>query len=238
VLNPASRRRPVDWGSLRRTLPLLQQPLPAPLLRAAVRPELFQWAPAGPLSQGPLWLGPDEAGHHWPLAPALDEAQASELARSLHEAACQLQATAEGMHLVEHLLLRPLGAAPTPARRSHVLVAHQLTVVFSGWTARGAAPRFRRLATQLLAREAPAHLRCQILWLDAAQMLAFETQWQAWLAARRAYALALLTTQAPATAPLDAISTRLRESLRAQLLAQYLAQRRARREASHRECAA
>ena len=56
----------------------------------------------------------------------------------------------------------------------------------------GADPRFRKLAQQILAREAPAHLRCRLLWLDAGQMQAFETAWHGWLTARQAHCAAML----------------------------------------------
>jgi hypothetical protein len=91
------------------------------------------------------------------------------------------------MHLVEHLLLRPMRAPAGEEPRADDAAAAQVTLVFSGWTARGADPRFRKLAAQILDREAPAHLRCRLAWLDAGQMQAFETAWHAWLGARAAW---------------------------------------------------
>ncbi|MEK8034491.1 hypothetical protein AACH06_26985 [Ideonella sp. DXS29W] len=215
VLNPTARRRSIQWPPLRNAMPPIQQGLPAPLLRAAVRPEAFQWSPA---EGGQLWLGPDEAGRHWLLAGGLDEARAQDHGRALHEAACQLQAAGEGLHLVEHVLLRPLAAAHQGKQGEQGAAASvacpaagelQISLVFSGWTARGADPRFRSLARQITAREAPAHLRCQLLWLDASQMLRFEVAWQAWLAARQAYATELMSE--PGTPRLEAAAIRLDE---------------------------
>ncbi|HEX5683402.1 MAG TPA: hypothetical protein VFY73_05140 [Ideonella sp.] len=212
MLNPAARRRSTDWARLRRDMPVLRDALPAPLLRAAVRPDLFQWSTA---AGGQLWLGPDEQGRHWLLAHGANAAQAQDHARALHEAACQLQAAGEGLHLVEHLLLRPLAAS---ASNTEGASTAQVSLVFSGWTARGADPRFRSLAAQTLAREAPAHLRCRLLWLDAGQMQAFEVAWHAWLAARQAHCAALLAGQGPdseraALTSLDQRSARLRALL-------------------------
>lgn len=216
MLNPAARRRDTDWPRLRGAMAVLRDALPAPLLRAAARPELYQWTRAG---GGQLWLGPDERGRHWLLLPDADDTRSQDHARALHEAACQLQALAEGMHLVEHLLLRPLAAAEPDAPPLEAPSATQVTLVFSGWTARGADPRFRCLAAQILAREAPAHLRCHLLWLDAGEMLAFEDAWQAWLAARRAHCQALLAGEGlpgelAALAELDQRSAQLRALLR------------------------
>lgn len=189
LLNPAVRRRSSDWPRLRQAMPVLRDALPAPLLRAAVRSEQFLWTPS---AGGQLWLGPDDQGRYWLLAHG-DEAGAQDHARALHEAACQLQAAGEGLHLVEHLLLRPLSGTGPRAGAPDTAGA-QISLVFSGWTARGADPRFRSLAQQIVAREAPAHLRCRLLWMDAGQMHAFETAWHAWLAARAAHCAALLET--------------------------------------------
>lgn len=212
LLDPAAHRRRTDWPALRRAVAPLRDTLPAPLLRAAVQPMLFRWTPG---AGGQLWLGPDDRGQHWRLALAITETQARALAQALHQAACQLQADGEGLHLVEHLLLRPL-AAPTTTPDDDT----QLSLVCSGWTARGADPRFRRLVAQLVAREAPAHLRCRLLWLDAGQMQAFETLWQAWLSARQAHCAALLAAvaadEATALATLDQHATALRAWLQDQ----------------------
>lgn len=216
MLDPAARRRGTDWARLRGAMPVLRDALPAPLLRAAARPELYQWAPA---AGGQLWLGPDEHGRHWLLLDDTDDTRSQDHARALHEAACQLQATSEGMHLVEHLLLRPMATAEAGAPPVEEASGTQVTLVFSGWTARGADPRFRSLAAQIVAREAPAHLRCRLLWLDARQMQAFEAAWQAWLAARQAHCQALLAGQglpdeASSLAHLDQRSARVRAVLR------------------------
>jgi hypothetical protein len=215
LLNPVVRRRDIDWPRLRQAMPAMRDALPAPLLRAAVRPELFQWAPE---AGGRLWLGPDEQGRHWLLAHGAAESAAQELARSLHEAACHLQAAGEGLHLVEHLLLRPLQAPADGAPRVDDRAGAQVSLVFSGWTARGADLRFRMLAEQILAREAPAHLRCRLVWLDAGQMQAFEAAWHAWLTARAAHCAALLASPAQqeaeaAARALDERSARVRDLL-------------------------
>lgn len=216
LLDPAGRRRATDWPSLRQAMPVLRDALPAPLLRAAVRPELFQWSPA---AGGQLWLGPDEQHRHWLLAHGVDEARGLDSARALHEAACQLQAAGEGLHLVEHLLLRPLGGDAKPGAPAIDTAAAQISLVFSGWTARGADPRFRKLAEQTVQREAPAHLRCRLVWLDAGQMQAFEVAWHAWLAARQAHCAALLAApgaqdEGAALTHLNERSARLRDWLK------------------------
>jgi hypothetical protein len=148
----------------------------------------------------------------------VDDTQAQDHARALHEAACQLQAAGEGMHLVEHLLLRPLAPPEPGAPAADDLTAAQITLVFSGWTARGADPRLRKLAAQVVAREAPSHLRCRLLWLDAGQMQAFEAAWQAWLSARQAHCRSLLAGQdAPGESTPLADVDRRSSSLRALL---------------------
>ncbi|MEX8510879.1 MAG: hypothetical protein AB3X37_09015 [Leptothrix ochracea] len=127
--------------------------------------------------------------------------------------ATQSQADNEGLHLVEWLLLRPIHAQPSHPHPPHAQEEDdaQLLFVFSGWTARGQDPRFRRLAEQGVAREAPAHLRCRCLWLEADAMTTFEQHWQAWLDARRQYTQAVLIvdTNADESAPIEPLAQTL-----------------------------
>lgn len=155
------------------------------LLRCAVHASRYQWEEQTRL----LWLGPDERQRWWPLGRQADAAAAQDLALALHGFACGLQLRCEGLHLVEHLLLRPQ-ANEAPASSNEVpddFYAQQLSVVLPAWTARGADPRFRSLAAQTVAELAPAHLQTHCLWLQAEALQAFELALQGWLLAKRAW---------------------------------------------------
>lgn len=183
--------------------------LPAALFRCAAHASHYHRveADAGP----ELWLGPDETGHWWPLA--VREAPGDVLAPALylHELACRVQRDAEGMHLVEHVLLRPLGQADTSDVVPDDFYSHRITIVLPGWTARGADRSFRDLVVETIALSCPAHLLPDVHWLDHAALTVFEQDFEAWIKARVRHATDDATPEA--TAQLDACARRLRASL-------------------------
>ncbi|QPF73390.1 hypothetical protein G8A07_10990 [Roseateles sp. DAIF2] len=161
----------------------------AALLRAAAQPQAFACRAEG--SHWLLRVGPDAEGRSWPLGRFASAEAAARRAQALLRALCRLQLRSEGLHLVEHLLLRPGAADQRPETLDDFFRQH-LTLVLPGWTARCADPRLRSLAEARLLEAAPAQLRCQLLWLGAASLQRFETLWQAWLLAKRAHCQALL----------------------------------------------
>ncbi len=200
-LNHRLQELHIDLGPLEQPLEQQAQALRTTLdrlgddtawLRAAVQPHAFRYASA-PRTALILITPPEDLSEEetegWVLAEDIDRPQALALALALHRFAAELQAQSEGLHVVESLLLRPMGLGrPEVAEAAEV----DLWLVFSGWTARGHDPRFRRLADQRMIREAPAHLRCQTLWLSEPDMLTFEQHWSTWLDKRHAYTQALL----------------------------------------------
>ena len=95
------------------------------------------------------------------------------------------------MHVVEHVLLRPLRQdALAHARLGLSKDFHQLrvTVVLPGWTQRTSQPAFRNFAEETLRISCPAHLTLRCVWLDAEAMQRFEDTYSAWLEARLAWA--------------------------------------------------
>lgn len=165
------------------------QALPPALLRCAVHADRYRHIP----SQG-VWLGPDENRKWWRLGLRSGQMSTEAAAVCLHEFACRLQLECEGMHLVEHLLLRPIAQEDKDVPDD--FYRHTVTVVFAGWTARGRDPSFRRVAEETLSLNVPAHLRVQTLWLDAAAMLNFERSFAAWLEAKQAHCAAMLNPAA------------------------------------------
>ena len=222
VLFTQSRAKPLEGATLAQRLqqlgPLLRRiSAGTDFLLAAASPQRFlQLGDAGPL----LLL--DESGQSaWQLAAAPGREQARSLALALHELACLVQLHSEGLHLVEPLLLRPTADGALPLRLAEA-DAVQLYVVCTGWTARARDERFRELAQTLLQREAPAHLRCELLWLTAEAMRDFESHWLRWLTLRRAYCQALLAEATPPdfSRELDLAAEQLQQFLAAQQQAQ------------------
>lgn len=230
VLEAQSRARPLEGPPLAERLSGLAhvlRPLGPDLawLQAALHPQRFQQAG----ERGPLLLLDDTGRQAWSIelgGRGRDDGPASAyaLAQELHELACLIQLHCEGLHLVEPLLLRPVdvvqgtGTAGEASERPAV----DLYLVCTGWTARARDERYRELVQAQLLREAPAHLRCGLLWLDAGEMRAFETMWARWLGLRRRYCLALLAgSVSPRIAdPLDEAGTALLAWLQTQAAGQ------------------
>lgn len=224
--NPGSHRgpqlRPQDlrlnqapnWPALIQHIPALRGPQLAAVLRAAVWPEHFEFAST---RQGPVSLLLQLPDEQLTLAQANDLAAAQDLALQLHAAACQLQRECEGLHLVEHVLLRPEQDAELD--KLPPFFSHQISLVFPAWTARCADARFRALARQLAMQAAPAHLHCRLLWLSLAQMKQFERLYQTWLIAKIDHCQAAL---ASGEDPARQATASVRLSQRAQALATFL----------------
>jgi hypothetical protein len=101
--------------------------------------------------------------------------------------------SAEGLHVLEHILLRPRtqedavfqqipgysGGQPHPVGAD--LYSLQATVLLPAWPRRSGSLAFRRLAEDLLRAEAPAHVYLHVVWVSYAQMRRFERAWNAWL---------------------------------------------------------
>ncbi len=92
--------------------------------------------------------------------------------------------SAEGFHVVEHILLRrgsrlgmPILAEPLRLR---------VSVLFAGWEKRCRHPPRRRQAEDILRSNAPAHVHVECAWLERGQMAEFESLYSAWWEAQRA----------------------------------------------------
>ena len=99
----------------------------------------------------------------------------------------EVDQAAEGLHVVEHLLLRPL-AAGSPAAAPDDFHSCRLSVVFPAWTERCRQPNFRTFAEETVALSCPAHLVVHCLWLEFDAMLRFEACHRGWLEARLEHA--------------------------------------------------
>ncbi len=97
----------------------------------------------------------------------------------------------EGMHLVEHVLLRPKFQDD---RLMEVCLeencktcgeedpySFRASVVLPYWPERFRTMEFRRFAERVMRLEIPAHIAIKICWVDENQMEEFETAWRAWL---------------------------------------------------------
>lgn len=176
-----------------------------------------------------LWLGPSDEGHWWRLCVHRDLATLQQLAVQLHQFVCQLQRACEGLHLIEHILLRPVGwpthvgAQPADAQAADApraadtaeppptFYTHQLTLVLPAWTTRCSDPAFQKLAQETVELSCPAHVQAHLLWLDADDLRQLEALYPAWLKAKQAHCEAVTSGALQAGAWLDRLEHRSRE---------------------------
>ncbi len=125
----------------------------------------------------------------------------------------------EGMHLVEHILLRPMtrddrllkvtlepDCEPCPEDADPY--TFRATLVLPAWLERFSRPTFRTFLEQTARQEAPAHVFLKICWVDTDQMRAFEAAFQPWLRERaktRPDATKLLEYQRALVAALESL---------------------------------
>lgn len=133
---------------------------------------------------------PDGDARGWRIGDFDTQGEAEKAARRFRRRLLDLNLACEGLHVVEHVLLRPeTPGTSTVAGREvgelwRTFYALRVTVVFSGWTARGRDSEFRRFAEQIVRESGPAHLAVTCRWLDPGAMEAMETRYRRWLELR------------------------------------------------------
>jgi hypothetical protein len=153
-------------------------------LRGDAQDQADAAAPSGPQQ---LVLGPDEAGRWWPLGHYANTEAAARAADSMRRFLMHLSLESEGLHVVEHVLLRPVGDSPEHNKLGELpsdFYALRLTAVFPAWTARCAQPNFQRLAHETVQINCPAHVAARCLWLGHEAMETFEGCYAEWLDAK------------------------------------------------------
>jgi hypothetical protein len=116
-----------------------------------------------------------------------DREGARRAARALAAYFAGLDEASEGLHVVDHVLLRPRtagGAAPGPSYDGALPDPYTfvVTVVLPDWPSRFQDPTFRQFVTDTIYGELPAHLVVNVRWFSYAQMRKFENRYDAWLA--------------------------------------------------------
>ena len=187
-LDRADLELPQAKDDLRRMAAVDGANLDEALLRCAAHPDRY-WLDAAIPGRHHLVLGPDENGAYWSLGDHDDAVAARRAAGSVRNLMLRINRESEGMHVVEHLLLRPVGASA-----SHQMAGvdaefwpQRVTAVFPLWPARSQELNFRKLATETVQLNCPAHVDAHCVWLDFRRMGEFERVYEAWLAARMAW---------------------------------------------------
>lgn len=137
-----------------------------------------------------LVVGPDAHQRWWRLGSWPSRAMAEQAARQLRRTFVDLNDECEGLHLVEHVLLRPLRPdSPGHLQRDlpQDFYTLRLSAVLPGWSVRTHQLAFRQLAEETLRLSVPAHLEVQTHWLAFEEMVAFERDYGRWLERRRVW---------------------------------------------------
>ncbi|WP_224792153.1 hypothetical protein, partial [Pseudomonas fluorescens] len=128
------------------------------------------------------------------------EADAYQAARAIIDRYDEILASdlcnSEGMHLIEHILLRPF-AKGDPLMRMCLAddcgfcgeedpYSFRVSVVLPYWPERFRNLNFRALLERSMREEAPAHVQVKICWIGQRQMIALDAAYHAWLDARGA----------------------------------------------------
>jgi hypothetical protein len=102
----------------------------------------------------------------------------------------------EGMHLVEHILLRPAAAGDKlmsvclgpecAACGDEDPYSFRVSVILPYWPQRFRNLHFRALLERTLREEAPAHVLVKVCWISQQQMIELDAAFRAWLTAKAA----------------------------------------------------
>ena len=135
------------------------------------------------------------------LKKSADREQAIAYVHKFKKIITDINISAEGFYLLEHILLRPRQTADSTEVKDDDFYHCRLSFIFPNWTARFANPAFRHFAEKTIANQLPAHLLPHIYWLDVAAMSEFDACYQPWLATLYSYEQQQLThTANPAIA--------------------------------------
>lgn len=126
---------------------------------------------------------------YWSLGTFNDKSAAINAAHSLRKLLIYLNEESEGIHIVEHVLLRPCNSGYSPCNYKNNIsddfYSFNISVIFPDWSARCHDQQFRMLAEETVILNAPAHINTRFYWLEFHQMYEFETLHEKWSALKR-----------------------------------------------------
>jgi hypothetical protein len=136
----------------------------------------------------PVLFRRDERELWWQIATYPSQEEAIAAVNHLRWFLARLSLESEGLHIVEHILLRPqsssYGHALAHPEDQREFYSFKLSVFFPAWTARCSDAGFRHLAESTVRETCPAHIYPQFHWLAFSQMQLLEELHQHWLAIR------------------------------------------------------
>jgi len=179
-------------------VPLKNNIISDALLQGGVSLERFKVGSLAPDDDYQMVFNLKDERDWWYVGRAETREAGNHNIKLLHRFLTHLNIESEGLHLVEHLLLRPQRGAlqhDLPDVDQSAFYSARITVVFPGWTARCNDPRFRALVEESVRSNCPAHVYVDIYWFDFDTMYRFELLYKCWLDARMASDLIHMQTR-------------------------------------------
>ncbi len=140
------------------------------------------------LNQGvEIFISVDDDGNSWYLGTYADRESATRAINTLRNFMLALNVESEGIHLLEHLLLRPVTKqyGELAQLQQEGFYNFRVSVVFPAWTARCKDRHFRHLAEQTVRESCPAHIYPEIHWLEFDMLYEFERLYKKWVGLKR-----------------------------------------------------
>ena len=167
-------------------IPLKNNLLSDDLLRGGIYLERFR---LGSLTQGQDYqlTYRSEDGHYWYLGTYPEREEGLRAANALRRFLLQLNAESEGLHVLEHIQLRPVGQASHAGLSlpgDEDFYSFRVSVIFPAWSARCYDAQFRLLAEETVRLNASAHVYPEIYWLEFHKMYEFEMLYEKWMELR------------------------------------------------------
>jgi hypothetical protein len=128
--------------------------------------------------------GAERSGRWRIVASHPTRREALRTAMALRRFLTDLNVDSEGLHVVEHILLRPQASRDGSITLDD-FYAFRISVVFPAWTARFNDLEFQKLAESMVRLNCPAHVLPAFYWLGIAAMREFESKYRTWLERRQ-----------------------------------------------------
>lgn len=177
---------PERLAQLNQNVMLLQrQVINATFFRQGLHPNNYQIGPLTSQGDFQVIFRPFEQEQWCYLATYADRVKAVRAANDFARLLLHLNRQSEGMHVIEHILLRPLTAPDHKGIEvPDDFYPFRISVLMPAWTARFHDPAFRRHAEDTIRVNRPAHVALHVHWLDYDRMHAFEMVYRRWLKAK------------------------------------------------------
>ena len=151
------------------------------ILRNGIYLDRYRVGSAGEGNSFQVIFRPGEDDRWLYLASYGTEKEAISAANDLRRFLLKLNVESEGIHIIEHVLLRPLSREKHDIEVPDDFYPFRISVIFPAWSARFNDKEFRKLAEETVRLNCPAHIHPEFCWLDFRRMHEFEVLYRKWL---------------------------------------------------------